>query len=216
MKKYELVVFDWDGTLMDSEARIVACMQRAADDTGHTRPADAAVRDIIGLSLENAVERLFDTRERDTGLIVEAYRDHWMGDDVPHSLLFPNAESVLEQLGQEGYLLAIATGKSRRGLDKVLDECGLAPHFHATRCADETFSKPHPQMLEEILTDLDTAPAMAVVIGDTEYDMQMALNARVDALGVTHGVHSKERLLDNGALAVLGGLAELPSWLQQD
>ena len=216
MNKYELIVFDWDGTLMDSEARIVACMQRAADDTGRARPEGKAVREIIGLSLETAVRRLFDCDEQGAGRIVEAYRDHWLSDEIPHSVLFPDAAQVLEQLGRDGYLLAIATGKSRRGLDKVLEQCGLGPHFHVTRCADETFSKPHPQMLQEILTDLNAMPSRSVVVGDTEYDMQMARNASVDALGVRHGVHTAERLLDNGALAVLDGLAQLPGWLRQD
>ena len=216
MKKYELIVFDWDGTLMDSEARIVACMQHAADDTGRVRPPGHAVREIIGLSLETAVRRLFDCDEQGVGQVVEAYREHWLSDEIPHSVLFPHAAQVVEQLGQEGYLLAIATGKSRRGLDKVLEQCGLGPHFHVTRCADETFSKPHPQMLQEILTDLNATPSQAVVIGDTEYDMQMARNARVDALGVSHGVHAAGRLLDNGALAVLDELAQLPGWLRQD
>ena len=216
MKKYELIVFDWDGTLMDSEARIVTCMQLAAADTGHDCPADHDVRDIIGLSLEKAVSRLFATVAPDTvETITNAYRRHWLGDAVPHSPLFPYAQEVVEQLETEGYLLAIATGKSRRGLDKVLQESGLQPRFHASRCADEAFSKPHPQMLEEILVDLNTNPEKALVIGDTEYDMQMASNAKVDALGVIHGVHSEERLLEHGALGVLGGLNELPIWLQQ-
>ena len=216
MKKYELIVFDWDGTLMDSEARIVACMQLAADDTGCSRPADAEVREIIGLSLEKAVSLLFETRDQEeVSTIVNAYRDHWLGDNVPHSRLFPHANEVIALLEEDGYLLAIATGKSRRGLDKVLTECGLGPRFHASRCADETFSKPHPQMLEEVLVDLDTEPEKALVIGDTEYDMQMASNARVDALGVIHGVHSEARLLQHGALGVLRGLDELPLWLQQ-
>lgn len=216
MKKYELIVFDWDGTLMDSEARIVTCMQRAADDTGYSRPGDADVREIIGLSLERAVSQLFaDTDDRAVSRITDAYREHWLGDDVPYSPLFPDAGEVVEQLSEAGYLLAVATGKSRRGLDMVLLECGLGPRFHATRCADEAFSKPHPQMLEDILTDLNTEPAKALMIGDTEYDMQMAGNARVDALGVIHGVHSEERLLQHGAKTVLRSLAELPTWLQQ-
>ena len=216
MKKYELIVFDWDGTLMDSEARIVACMQLAADDTERARPADDEVKEIIGLSLEKAVTIVFETRDEDeVSSIVDAYRNHWLSDNVPHSTLFPHANEVIALLEEHGYLLPIATGKSRRGLDKVLVESGLGPRFHATRCADETFSKPHPQMLEEILVDLDTHPDKALVIGDTEYDMQMASNARVDALGVIHGVHSEARLLQHGALGVLRGLDELPSWLQQ-
>ena len=214
MKSYELIVFDWDGTLMDSEIRIVTCMQRAANDTGHPVPVDAAVREIIGLSMQRAVEELFPVREADEiERIIDAYRHHWLGGEVPSSALFPNAAELIEQLGQQGYLLAVATGKSRRGLDKVLLESGLEPHFHATRCADEAFSKPHPQMLEDILTDLNVAADKALVIGDTEYDMQMAANARVDALGVVHGAHAPQRLLDTGAITVLNALNELPAWL---
>lgn len=216
MKKYELIVFDWDGTLMDSEARIVTCMQRAADDTGYPRPLDQAVREIIGLSLETAIKRLFPgSDDARVGRITEAYRVHWLGDDVPQSALFSDAGRVIEMLSQHGYLLAIATGKSRRGLDKVLQETGLGPLFHASRCADEAFSKPHPQMLEDILIDLDTKPSRALLIGDTEYDMQMAGNAGVDALGVVHGVHAPERLREHGALGVLNNLAELLPWLGQ-
>lgn len=216
-KKYDLIVFDWDGTLMDSEARIVTCMQRAARDTGFTEPDEAEVREIIGLSLERAVGLLFESAdEKVVSQITGAYRKHWLGDDVPHSALFPHAGEVIALLEQAGYLLAVATGKSRRGLDKVLHESGLETRFHATRCADEAFSKPHPQMLEEILVDLDTGAERALVIGDTEYDMQMAANARVDALGVVHGVHSAERLLAQGAKSVLAGLNELPGWLAKN
>ena len=211
--KYELIVFDWDGTLMDSEARIVTCMQRAAKDTGRASPSDEAVREIIGLSLERAVSELFDSNEADTKVICEAYRDHWLGDEIPHSALFPHAGEVVAQLSDEGYLLAIATGKSRRGLDKVLEECGLGPRFHASRCADETFSKPHPQMLEEILTDLNTDPARALVIGDTEYDMQMAANAGTAALAVSYGVHERERLMRQRALHCVDSLSEIPPWV---
>jgi len=216
MKSYELIVFDWDGTLMDSELRIVTCMQRAARDTANPVPAEHEVREIIGLSMHKAVQRLFPEVERQgVETVIEAYREHWLGEEVPASALFPDAENVIEGLVDAGYLLAVATGKSRRGLDKVLAESGLGDRFHATRCADEAFSKPHPQMLEDILTDLNTGPERALVIGDTEYDMQMAANARVDALGVDYGAHAAQRLIDTGALQVLGGLAELPPWLKQ-
>lgn len=216
MKTYELLVFDWDGTLMDSEHRIVTCMQLAATDCGQEVPDDAAVRNIIGLGMREAVTALFpQLQEQAVDDIIEAYRAHWLGDRVPDSSLFPGAESVIRGFADAGYLLAVATGKSRRGLDLVLDQTGLGELFHMTRCADEACSKPHPQMLEDILTDLDTAPADALVIGDTEYDMQMAANARVDALGVVHGVHSSKRLLETGAMTVLNHLEELPVWLDQ-
>ena len=216
MKPYRLLVFDWDGTLMDSAGRIVRCMQLAAADTGTPVPEAAAVREIIGLGMREAVERLFpDFDAPQVEDFIDAYRGHWLGDAVPPSSLFPGAREVLDWARERDYLLAVATGKSRRGLDKVLEETELTDCFHVTRCADEAFSKPHPQMLEEILTDLDIPPAEALVIGDSEYDMQMAANARVDALGVAHGVHEGERLQRHGALAVLNDLHQLPPWLTQ-
>jgi phosphoglycolate phosphatase len=214
MKAYDLIVFDWDGTLMDSEVRIVTCMQRAARDTDNPVPAVAEVREIIGLSMPRAVQQLFPGVD-DAGVeaVIDAYRTHWLGGQIPESALFPGALALLQGLAADNYLLAVATGKSRRGLDKVLTESGLADLFHATRCADEAFSKPHPQMLQDILVDLDTAPQRALVVGDTEYDIQMAVNAGVEALGVSHGAHTEQRLIDNGALTVLKELAELPVWL---
>jgi len=217
MKTYELLVFDWDGTLMDSEHRIVTCMQLAAADCEYPVPGEEAVRNIIGLGMQEAVLALFpDLGDMDRGGIIEAYRAHWLGNRIPASSLFPGAEKVLQSFAEAGYLLAVATGKSRRGLDKVLDETGLGPVFHMTRCADEAHSKPHPQMLEDILTDLNTPPGDTLVIGDSEYDMQMAGNAGVDALGVVHGVHSSERLRAHGALTVLDHLEELPVWLESN
>lgn len=213
-KRYALVVFDWDGTLMDSEARIVTCMQQAAADIGFPVPSDAAARDIIGLGLNEAVRRLFPQADiQAVDRLVDAYRGHWLGRRVEPAVMFAGAHELVSGLHGAGYLLAVATGKSRRGLDQSLEESGLGDFFHATRCADETFSKPHPQMLQEILTDLDVLPDDAVVIGDTEYDMQMARSAQVDAVGVSHGVHAAERLLDQGALRCFDDLFELTGWL---
>lgn len=212
--RYELIVFDWDGTLMNSEARIVACMQRAAADIGEAVPPPARARDVIGLGLDTAVARLFPGADAArVGALVDAYRRHWLGDEVEAAVMFDGANALVAELHRRGFLLGVATGKSRRGLDKAIVESGLGEYFHATRCADETFSKPHPQMLEEILTDLDTAPASALVVGDTEYDMQMAASAGVDAVGVTHGVHGAERLLAHGAQRCFADLAQLSVWL---
>lgn len=213
-KRYELVVFDWDGTLMDSEARIVTCMQRAAEEIGLPVPTRAAARDIIGLGLSEAVQRLFPGAEAQTvdGL-VEAYRGHWLGNEVEAAIMFEGAVELITQLNRAGHLLAVATGKSRRGLDKSLDESGLRDFFHITRCADEAFSKPHPQMLQEILIDLDADPTAAVVVGDTEYDMQMASAAGVDAVGVSHGVHTTDRLMSHGAITCFDDLFQLSGWL---
>lgn len=213
-KKYELIVFDWDGTLMDSEERIVTCMQRAATDTHMPTPSDAATREIIGLGLAEAVARLFPDADRPMiDAIADAYRMHWLSDGVEPAVMFAGARELIEGLYGSGHLLAVATGKSRRGLEKSLAESGLGDFFHASRCADETFSKPHPQMLQDILTDLDTPPEAAVVIGDTEYDMQMAGNAGVDAVGVSHGVHATDRLFAHGAIACFDDLYAVSDWL---
>ena len=211
---YALIVFDWDGTLMDSAARIVDCMQLAAVDVGVAVPTAAETREIIGLGLNEAIARLFPVAPAEqVRELVDAYRYHWLGDAVTAASMFHGAVDLVERLHAHGLLLAVATGKSRRGLEKSLDESGLRHYFHATRCADETFSKPHPQMLQEILVDLDTPASRALVVGDTEYDMLMAANAGVDAVGMSHGVHSSERLLATGARACFDSLSELERWL---
>jgi len=213
---YQLVVFDWDGTLMDSEARIVACLQAAANDAGIATPSHAAARDIIGLGLDEAIARLFPGQDsRTLARVVAGYRHHWLGEGLAPAPLFAGAREVLDRLEEAGYLLAVATGKSRRGLDKVLDETGLGHHFVATRCADEAHSKPHPQMLLDILERVGMMPGQALVVGDTEYDMAMAANAGSHALGVGHGVHTAARLLDSGAITCLDDLWGLPDWLAQ-
>jgi phosphoglycolate phosphatase len=207
---YDLIVFDWDGTLMDSAARIVTCLQMAAAEVELPVPTVAASRDIIGLGLDEAMGRLFPgvgLAARDA--LVAVYRRHWLDDKVAASPMFDGAVTLVQALHAEGRLLAVATGKSRRGLDRALGESGLGPLFHATRCADEAHSKPHPQMLQDILTDLDTQPESALVIGDTEYDMQMARSAGVDAIGIEHGVHDRERLLAHGAQRCVADLFEL-------
>ena len=212
---YSLLVFDWDGTLMDSAARIVACMQSAAADAGAPVPASAATREIIGLGLQQAVATLFPAEQPAThDRIVGHYRELFLAVDAERSRLFPDVEATLTGLADAGYLLAVATGKSRRGLARELDETGLGSLFHATRCADETFSKPHPQMLDEIMGELGAAAGDTLMIGDTEYDMQMAANSGTAALGVSYGVHEPHRLLAHGALGTLKRIAELPAWLE--
>jgi len=213
---YRLLVFDWDGTLMDSQARIVGCFQAAAVDVGVDVPQGDRAKDVIGLGLQEATERLFpDLDGVQVGRVVERYRHHFLGDHPTPSELFPGVVETLEGLADEGYLLGIATGKSRRGLDKVLRETGLGGLFHASRCADEAFSKPHPQMLEEVMAVLGAGPADTLMIGDTEYDMQMARNAGVPGLAVSYGVHPPSRLLAEGALGCLDRIDELPRWLAE-
>lgn len=211
---FELLVFDWDGTLMDSEARIVACMRAAITDLSLAPRDNASIRNIIGLGLAEAIQQLYPgTDEAFATAMVDRYRYHFLTADPTQSELFEGAEETLHELADAGYLLAVATGKGRRGLDKVLDETGLGRLFHATRCADETFSKPHPMMLEQIMEELGVEAHATLMIGDTEYDMQMALNARAPALAVSYGVHEKERLLQHQPLHCIDAITELTDWL---
>jgi phosphoglycolate phosphatase len=214
-RQFDLIVFDWDGTLMDSEAKIVRCMQAAAVDTGIPDPGADAIRNIIGLGLNEAMLALFpdQTAARRTDLI-ERYRVHFLELDATDMPLFPGVAQGLTQLVEQGYLLAIATGKARRGLNRVLDDTGMRHLFVSSRCADEAFSKPHPQMLEDILdaTGIDTGRAL--MVGDTVYDMEMARSAKVAALAVSYGVHDRGRLLESGALACLDSFPEVCAWVK--
>lgn len=211
---FDLLVFDWDGTLMDSEARIVACIQAAFDDVGEMPPSDAAARDIIGLGLDEAMAVLWpdaDTGERQ--VVASRYRHHFLvANDTP-SVLFPGAREAVEAVAARNFLLAVATGKSRRGLEESLEESGLRAFFHATRCADETHSKPHPAMLEQLMDELGVEPPRTLMIGDTEYDMQLASNAGTAALAVAYGNHASERLLQHGPLGCIDAISDLPAWL---
>lgn len=213
-RPYQLLVFDWDGTLMDSAARIVSCLRGAIADTGADDRDEYALRDIIGLGLEEAIEALYPGSDEDfVQAFRAAYRVHFLERDPTPSALFPGMANLLAELESAGYWLAVATGKSRPGLDRVLEETGLGRHFLATRCADETFSKPHPAMLNEIMDELGLMPADTLMIGDSEYDMLMASNAGTDRLGVTYGVHGGQRLARHGPVALMDDLRLLPGWL---
>lgn len=214
-KKYSLIIFDWDGTLMDSSAYITSCMQVAISECNGELRSDAQVRDIIGLSLAEAIQVLYpDADDFFIQQVVTAFRIQFMLPDREPSALFEGAQEMLETLVQQGYDLAIATGKSRQGLDKVLSETGLSDYFPITRCADEAFSKPHPKMLEEVLVDHNLNVERALMIGDTEYDIQMANNAKMDSLAVSFGVHDLPRLLRANPLGYVDALIEIPSWLE--
>lgn len=210
----ELLVFDWDGTLMDSEGRIVASMQAAFAELGREPPTSAAVRSVIGLGLEEALLRLPGVSADETlAEIVARYRHHYLVADATPTPLFEGAKELVEALEARGRLLAVATGKSRRGLDQALDQTGLRRCFHATRCAEETASKPHPGMLHELMDELGIRPSETLMIGDTDYDLQMAKNAGVRALAVGYGTQPAERLLEQEPLACAPSLAVLSDWL---
>lgn len=208
----KLIVFDWDGTLMDSEAQIVTCLHAALADLGEEPMANDALRNIIGLGLREAIDTLVPGRSDDFHqAFVGAYRTHWFTSES--SMLFDGARATLEIVRDNDYLLGVATGKARRGLDRVLNDTGLAAFFHATRCADEAPSKPHPQMLLDLMEALDVLPEETIMVGDTEYDMEMATNAGVAKIAVRSGVHSGERLERHAPLVCLDRIADMPGWM---
>jgi phosphoglycolate phosphatase len=214
-RSYELIIFDWDGTLMDSAATIVHCFERAYADAGVSYPGDAAVRRIIGLGLTEAIAALLPDADAGTRVrVLDGYRHYFLGLDAESMSLFPGVREGLAALTAQGNLLAIATGKSRRGLDRVLGHCGLGEYFVATRCADEAFSKPHPRMLEDILERTGMIAAQAVMVGDTSYDMLMAKAVNMAGLAVSYGVHAREELLQHGALACCESFDEVMTWLK--
>ena len=213
-RRFDLLVFDWDGTVMDSIERIVASLRAACNDLGWEPRSTFALRDVIGLGLREAALRLYPRLEAaDYQRFVERYRHHFMVADPTPSELFPGAADTLHELRRQGYLLAVATGKGRQGLNKVLHDTGLTALFHSTRCADETTSKPHPQMLLEIMQELAVPAAATLMIGDTEYDMEMASNAGTHALAVDYGVHDRVRLARHAPLHCLSEFRELLAWL---
>ena len=214
-RRYDLIVFDWDGTLMDSEVKIVRCIRAAAADLGVVDPGAAAARRIIGLGLTEAMAALFPQADDNLrGHLTERYRTHFLELDQTETPLFPGVAEGLERLAAQGHRLAVATGKARRGLERVLGETGLGPLFVASRCADETRSKPDPRMLQELLAETGVDPGRALMVGDTTYDMRMACAAGVPGLGVVYGVHDRQELLQQGALACVASFPEVCAWIR--
>jgi len=212
---YKLLIFDWDGTLMDSQARIVNCLRAACVQQGQPPRSDEEYSNVIGLGLQEALQRLFPGADhRSIDDLAQAYRHEYLVSNDTPSALFPGVAELLQDLEQRGHWLAVATGKGRQGLDQSLAQTGLVNRFHSTRCASETRSKPHPQMLEEILQQLGMDADDALMIGDSEYDMEMATNAGMAALGVSYGVHTAERLLRHQPLSCLHHVDELAHYLR--
>jgi phosphoglycolate phosphatase len=210
----QLLVFDWDGTLMDSVASIVACTQAVIREMALGEPDEAAIRGTIGLGLRETVDRLVPGCDDPLyARVLGCYRRHWVETYRDLPLLFSGVLPMLQALSGAGYLLAVATGKSRRGLNHSLDQTGLRQLFHATRTADEAASKPDPGMLLDILAELGVRPAAALVIGDSTYDLQMAVNAGCPAVAVLSGAHGRAELEAHAPRAVLEHVGELPEWL---
>ncbi len=214
MKKYQLIIFDWDGTLYDSAAHIIQCMQQTAKDFKVKLPDVAALRQVIGLSFEKATERNFpEIKEDQLQEFAETFRRHMYSDQLNQPALFEGTYDVLNDLKKLGYWLSIATGKSRPSLDRELKEFALKDFFMTSRCACETQSKPHPQMLLEIMDELGRSPNETLMIGDTIFDLELAANASVDALAVNYGAHDEEDLLKHDIKGCLSDIRQLPKWI---
>lgn len=214
LQTYKLIIFDWDGTLMDSQARIVSCLMSAANDLALNQLTNKQLKNVIGLGLREAITHLYpQLSEEQISRFADRYRYHFVTANETPSGLFDNVRLMLEQLIAQGFMLAVATGKARRGLDQVLNDTGLSNFFHGSRCADETRSKPHPQMLEELLDEFGVLSHEAIMVGDTGYDMLMARTLGMDALAVSYGVHEKSVLLKHQPLYCVDSISELSQWL---
>ena len=212
-KRFDLLVFDWDGTLMDSAACIASSLQAACRDLALPVPSERDARYIIGLGMADALAHILPALDRsEYPRVSERYRHHFLLGDA-NTQLFSGAAGMLQELRQAGHLLAVATGKSRRGLDRALNASGLDESFHATRCADEGHSKPDPRMLEWLLDTLNVPAGRTLMIGDTTHDMAMARAAGVERLALSHGAHEARDLLPYEPLACVADCSELRAWL---
>lgn len=216
MRRRELIVFDWDGTLMDSTARIVAAVQAAIAATGLPARAPEEIRAIIGLGLGEAVAVLYpEQAEEARRRLARCYGEAFVQTAArTPAELFPGARRVLQRLERAGCLLAIATGKSRAGLLRDLEQTGVGRHFASVRTVDECASKPDPAMVEEVMRECGVDADGTLVVGDTLFDLEMAANAGVDAVGVGWGAHPPERLLQARPLDVVYDFDELDRWLE--
>jgi phosphoglycolate phosphatase len=213
-RRFRLLVFDWDGTLADSTALIAACMQQAFRDIGLPAPDEAAARHVIGLGLDDAMRHVAPTlpRERYPELAA-SYRDRFLARDADIPL-YDGVREMLEELDSAGFLLAVATGKSRAGLARTLARNEIAHRFVATRCADEGFPKPHPDMLLHLMERLGAAPSETLMIGDTTHDLELAMYAGASAVAIAHGAHSSHELERHEPLATVYSIGELREWLR--
>lgn len=211
--KFRLLVFDWDGTLADSAMIIVDAIQAACRDMSIPEPTEAMARYVIGLGMREAISHVApDLPESEHAQFSERYRAHYFAGDAEIPL-FAGIAELLDSLAERGHLLAVATGKSRMGLDRALQRSRLTHRFDATRCGDEGFPKPHPDMLLALMERLDTRPDETLMIGDTVHDLELAKNARTQAVGVSYGAHALAELRALQPLGVMDSVAELRVWL---
>jgi phosphoglycolate phosphatase len=214
--RYRLIVFDWDGTLMDSTAGIALSIQEAAREMGLPVPEYDAASHVIGLSLQDALRTAVPALPAARyGDFVELYRKHFLAQQEA-MVLFPGVLEMLGELRERRHALSVATGKSRRGLDHAFQVTGLGAYFRTSRCADETRPKPHPAMLLELMQEHGAGPEELLMIGDTSHDLGMAKSAGVDAVAVCYGAHSRESLLDWNPRGCMGSVGELRQWLTKN
>ena len=207
------MIFDWDGTLMDSTAVIAASLRSACGDVGIAVPSERDARFVIGLGIADTFKHVAPgLDEAGQRRLSERYRHHFLAREH-EAPLYEGVREMLCDLHGRGRRLAVATGKARRGLDRALDATGLARWFEATRCADEGFAKPHPDMLLMLMDITGVGPRRALMVGDTTHDLELAANAGVDALAVSYGAHDEELLATRPAKARLSSVAELHRWL---
>ena len=214
-RRFRLLAFDWDGTLADSTALIAGALQKTCREMGLPVPDDVAAKHVIGLGHRDSIRYLAPTLdEREHGRFTERFGSHYMVGDagIP---LFEGVREMLAELAARGFTLGIATGKSRRGLDRVLAQHGIAHHFGVSRCADEGHPKPHPDMLLSLMEQADVAPEATLMIGDTTHDLQLARNAGAASLAVAYGAHAPGGLADMSPLATVHSVPELRQWLTQ-
>ena len=219
MSKYQLLVFDWDGTLVDSIGRIVMAIRQAATQQGLPALDDRKIKGIIGLAIPEATLSLYPQLDGKPQQLLDfqrQYAEAYLALEAQPSSAYPGVAATLQRLHAQGYRMAVATGKTRRGLDRVMLAQPWSHCFEVTRCADETASKPNPQMLHEILEHCGVAPAQAVMVGDSIFDLQMATNAGMDAVGVTYGAQEAYVLRQQAPAAIIDQFEHLTDWLLAD
>jgi len=210
---YDLVVFDWDGTLMDSTRTIARSLQKACADVGIAVPSERDALFVIGLNLQDSLDHVAPGLDRDAqARLAQRYRHHFLAGEAQIPL-YDGVREMLTDLHGQGWRLAVATGKARRGLERALDASGLRAWFEATRCADEGFAKPHPDMLLMLLDITGVEPRRALMVGDTTHDLELAANAGVDAVAVSYGAHPEDLLRTRPAKGRCTSVAQLHQWL---
>jgi len=213
---FELFIFDWDGTIVDSLSKIVACTQAALRKVDLPEADEEKIRRGIGLGLRQTVEAFCPGCSEETfDAIVAAYRELWFSEFTMQPEVFPGVRETLDELSGRGHRLAVATAKGRRGLDRELEASGLTSHFISSRTVDEALAKPNPQMVLDLMVETGARAGNTVMIGDTPHDLQMAANARTAAVGVTTGTYDSPELEEYQPVVVLSGVADLVPWIDR-